>query len=104
MSRRTYLYLFILITLVYFLSALSLTLNNRDLATENKFLKEDRIIIYRVDNVGSEMVGTVTDKEIIQGRHTVTAGAYGKFLVTEEQYNEITVGDDIPDYLKGRRN
>ncbi len=37
MSRRTYLYLFILITLVYFLSALSLTLNNRDLATENKF-------------------------------------------------------------------
>ncbi|MGV3007361.1 DUF1372 family protein, partial [Streptococcus pluranimalium] len=60
MSRRTYLYLFILITLVYFLSALSLTLNNRDLATENKFLKEDRIIIYRVDNVGSEMVGTVT--------------------------------------------
>ncbi|MGV3076977.1 DUF1372 family protein [Streptococcus pluranimalium] len=96
--------MFILITLVYFLSALSLTLNNRDLATENKFLKEDRIIIYRVDNVGSEMVGTVTDKEIIQGRHTVTAGAYGKFLVTEEQYNEITVGDDIPDYLKGRRN
>ncbi|MGV3007063.1 DUF1372 family protein [Streptococcus pluranimalium] len=81
-----------------------MTLNNRDLATENKFLKEDRIIIYRVDNVGSEMVGTVTDKEIIQGRHTVTAGAYGKFLVTEEQYNEITVGDDIPDYLKGRRN
>ncbi len=57
-----------------------------------------------MDNVGSEMVGTVTDKEIIQGRHTVTAGAYGKFLVTEEQYNEITVGDDIPDYLKGRRN
>ena len=104
MSRRTYLYLFILITLVYFLSALSLTLNNRDLATENKFLKEDRIIIYRVDNVGSEMVGTVTEKEIIKGRHTVTAGAYGKFLVTEEQYNEITVGDDIPDYLKGRGN
>ncbi|APZ82127.1 TPA: DUF1372 family protein [Streptococcus agalactiae] len=64
----------------------------------------DRVIIYVADNAGAEMFGKITDKEIIEGRHTVTAGAYGKFLVTEEQYNEITVGDDIPDYLKGRGN
>lgn len=61
-------------------------------------------VVYQVDNAGAEMFGKITDKEIIEGRHTVTAGAYGKFLVTEEQYNEITVGDDIPDYLKGREN
>lgn len=64
----------------------------------------DRVIIYVADNAGAEMFGKITDKEIIEGRHTVTAGVYGKFLVTKEQYNEITVGDDIPDYLKGRGN
>ncbi|WP_274379141.1 DUF1372 family protein [Streptococcus sp. S784/96/1] len=59
-------------------------------------------IVYQVDNAGAIMSGKITDKEIIDGTYTVTAGAYGKFLVTEEQYNEITVGDDIPDYLTQR--
>ncbi|MTU33853.1 DUF1372 family protein, partial [Parasutterella excrementihominis] len=48
------------------------------------------------------MVGEITDKEIIEGRYTVTAGAYGKFLVTKEQYEAIKVGDEMPDYLKQR--
>lgn len=60
------------------------------------------IIIYQVDNVGAEMHGKITDKEIIEGRYTVTAGAYGKFLVSNEQYEELEIGDEIPDYLKGR--
>ena len=102
MSRKTYLWMFALITLIYFLSALSLTLKNHDLAVENKFLRENRIIIYKVDNAGAEMIGKITEKKIIQGHHTVTAGAYGKFLVTKEQYQEIRVGDDIPEFLKGR--
>lgn len=59
-------------------------------------------IIYQVDNAGAEMHGYITGKEIIDGRYTVTAGAYGKFLVTEEQYNQLEIGDEIPDYLKGR--
>ncbi|QOG25768.1 DUF1372 family protein [Streptococcus sp. KS 6] len=68
--------------------------------------KEDKktVIIHQVDNAGGMMAGKITDKEIIDGRYTVTAGAYGKFLVTEEQYQEIEVGDDIPEYLKGRGN
>ncbi|NRG58326.1 DUF1372 family protein [Streptococcus suis] len=61
------------------------------------------IIIYTVDNAGGVMVGQITDKEIIEGRYTVTAHAYGKFLVTKEQYEAIKVGDPIPDYLKGRK-
>lgn len=60
------------------------------------------IIIYQVDNAGAEMYGYITDKEIIDGRYTVTAGAYGKFLVSAEQYEELEIGDEIPDYLKGR--
>ncbi|MFU1594571.1 DUF1372 family protein [Streptococcus dysgalactiae] len=60
------------------------------------------VTIYTVDNVGGVMVGEITDKEIIEGRYTVTAHAYGKFLVTKEQYKAIKVGDKIPDYLKKR--
>lgn len=59
------------------------------------------IIIYQVDNAGGVMVGQITDKEIIEGRYTVTAGAYGKFLVTKEQYESLNVGDEIPSYLRG---
>ncbi|HFE0880745.1 TPA: DUF1372 family protein [Streptococcus agalactiae] len=60
------------------------------------------IIIYQVDNAGGLMLGKVTDKEIIVGRYTVTAHGYGKFLVTKEQYDSLSVGDEIPDFLKKR--
>lgn len=62
------------------------------------------VLLYTVDNAGGVMVGEITDKEIIEGRYTVTAHAYGKFLVTKEQYETIKVGDPIPDYLKKRGN
>ncbi|MGT2829584.1 DUF1372 family protein [Streptococcus hillyeri] len=59
-------------------------------------------IVYQADNAGGAMFGKITDKEIIEGRYTVEAGAYGKFLVTKEQYESLHVGDPIPDYLKKR--
>nr|DAY36897.1 MAG TPA: Protein of unknown function (DUF1372) [Caudoviricetes sp.] len=62
------------------------------------------IIIHVVDNAGGMMAGQITDKEIIEGRYTVTSGAYGKFLVTKEQYESLKVGDEIPEYLKKRGN
>ena len=65
---------------------------------------QPKTIIYKVDNAGGVMVGQITDKEIIEGRYTVTANVYGKFLVTKEQYEAIKVGDPIPDYLKERGN
>lgn len=64
--------------------------------------EQQPVIVYQVDNAGGVMVGQITDKEIIEGRYTVTAGAYGKFLVTKEQYESLKVGDEIPDYLKKR--
>ncbi|HFI0167807.1 TPA: DUF1372 family protein [Streptococcus suis] len=63
--------------------------------------EQQPVIVYQVDNAGGVMAGQITDKEIIEGRYTVTAHAYGKFLVTKEQYEAIKVGDPIPDYLKG---
>ncbi|MDD6383947.1 MAG: DUF1372 family protein [Streptococcus hyointestinalis] len=62
-----------------------------------------KIVLHVVDNAGGELVGKITDKEIIEGRYTLTVGAYGKFLVTKEQYEAIKVGDPIPEYLKGRK-
>ncbi|HEP4189491.1 TPA: DUF1372 family protein [Streptococcus pyogenes] len=59
------------------------------------------IIIHQVDNAGGQLIGTVTAKERINGHYTVTIGAYGKFLVTKEQYEALAVGDEIPDYLRG---
>ena len=60
------------------------------------------VIIYQVDNAGAAMIGQITDKEIIDGKYTVEAGPYGKFLVTKEQYEEIEIGQEMPEWLKGR--
>lgn len=75
-----------------------------NVAPLNPSPKKQPITLYTVDNAGGVMVGEITDKEIIEGRYTVTAHAYGKFLVTKEQYEAIKVGDPIPDYLKKRGN
>ena len=75
-----------------------------NVAPVNPQPKKQPIIIHVVDNAGGVMVGQITDKEIIEGRYTVTVGAYGKFLVTEEQYKSLKVGDEIPEYLKKRGN
>ncbi|HEM3471328.1 TPA: DUF1372 family protein [Streptococcus suis] len=61
------------------------------------------IIIYQVDNAGAEMIGKVTDNGIIDSHYYVEVGPYGKFLVTREQYDEIEIGQDMPEWLKGRK-
>lgn len=64
--------------------------------------KVETITIHRVDNAGAEMHGKVTGKSMVGKLYTVDCGAYGKFLVSKEQYDSVNVGDDIPSYLKGR--
>ncbi|APC45911.1 hypothetical protein CHPC1151_0045 [Streptococcus phage CHPC1151] len=49
-----------------------------------------------------ELHGKVTGKSTVGKLYTIDCGAYGKFLVTKEQYESVQVGDDIPSYLKGR--
>lgn len=46
--------------------------------------------------------GKITGKSMVGKLYTIDCGAYGKFLVTKEQYDNVQVGDDIPSYLKGR--
>ncbi|MGT2812204.1 DUF1372 family protein, partial [Streptococcus minor] len=44
----------------------------------------------------------VTGKAIVDGKHTLDCGIYGKFLVTKEVYDSVQVGDDIPEELRKR--
>ncbi|MEG3310661.1 DUF1372 family protein [Streptococcus sp. SS-4456] len=60
------------------------------------------VIIYQVDNAGAEMFGKVTAKDVLDGHFYVEVSPYGKFLVTREQYDSINIGDEMPEFLKGR--
>ncbi|MCK3937178.1 DUF1372 family protein [Streptococcus suis] len=60
------------------------------------------IILYQVDNTGTDMFGKVTAKDVVDGHYYVEVRPYGKFLVTKEQYHEIEIGQEMPEYLKGR--
>ena len=59
------------------------------------------IVVHKVDNA-AVMHGKITGKQMIGKLYTIDCEAYGKFLVTKEQYNSVNVGDEIPSYLKGR--
>nr|DAU85371.1 MAG TPA: Protein of unknown function (DUF1372) [Caudoviricetes sp.] len=67
---------------------------------------QPKTIIYKVDNAGGiiDQVGKISAKNVLEGRYTVTIKGYGNFLVTKEQYDNLKVGDPIPDYLKNRGN
>lgn len=61
----------------------------------------ETVVIHKADNV-VELHGKVTGKSKIKDLYTLDCGAYGKFLVSKEQYDAVNVGDDIPSYLRGR--
>lgn len=61
----------------------------------------ETVVIHKADNA-VELHGKVTGKSMVGKLYTLDCGAYGKFLVSKEQYDSVNVGDDIPNYLKGR--
>lgn len=63
----------------------------------------EAIVLHKADNA-TVLHGKVTGKEMVGKLYTLDCGAYGKFLVSKEQYDSVSVGDDIPEYLKGRGN
>ncbi|WP_449462243.1 DUF1372 family protein [Streptococcus suis] len=93
----------VIVTLCLVVALFAAVAEVKILREQVKRLEErETVIIHKVDNAGVTMVGKVTRKDIIDGRYYVEIGAYGKFLVTKEQYEAIKVGDLIPDYLKKR--
>lgn len=63
----------------------------------------EMVLIHKADNA-VELHGKVTGKSMVGKLYTLDCGAYGKFLVSKEQYDSAQVGDDIPSYLKERGN
>lgn len=61
----------------------------------------EAIVVHKADNA-TVLHGKITSKEMVGKLYTLDCGAYGKFLVNKEQYDSVNVGDDIPNYLKGR--
>ena len=61
----------------------------------------ETVVIHKADNA-VELHGKVTGKSMVGKLYTLDCGAYGKFLVSKEQYDAVNVGDDIPGYLKER--
>lgn len=61
----------------------------------------EAIVVHKADNA-TVLHGKITGKEMVGKLYTIDCGAYGKFLVSKEQYDSVQVGDDIPNYLKGR--
>ena len=61
----------------------------------------ETVVIHKADNA-VELHGKVTGKSKIKNLYTIDCGAYGKFLVSKEQYDAVNIGDDIPSYLKER--
>ena len=61
----------------------------------------EAIVVHKADNF-VELHGKVTGKSMVGKLYTIDCGAYGKFLVSKEQYDSVQVGDEIPSYLKGR--
>ena len=95
-------FLFMNVILIALVLAGAIRINQLNKQIEQLKTREP-VIIHKVDNAGGSMdvLGKITDKEVIEGKYTVTVGGYGKFLVTQEQYEAIKVGDPIPDYLRG---
>lgn len=98
--REHSIYIFSIVVLLAILMAAIIKINRLNERVEQLEARK-LITIHRADNAGAEMHGRITGKEVIDGRYTVTAGPYGKFLVTKEQYDGLNVGDEIPDYLRG---
>lgn len=61
----------------------------------------ETVVIHKADNA-TVLHGKITGKEMVGKLYTLDCGAYGKFLVSKEQYDAVNVGDDIPGYLKER--
>ena len=93
--------------LLFFIAVFHLIVFGFKIVNQDQEIKrlenQPKTIIYKVDNAGGviDRTGTITAKNVLEGRYTVTINGYGNFLVTKEQYDSLRIGDQMPEYLKG---
>nr|DAT82938.1 MAG TPA: Protein of unknown function (DUF1372) [Caudoviricetes sp.] len=53
------------------------------------------MLVYKADNRGAEIKGRVVHKEKIGDMHTITVRNQGIFVVSQENYNSLKIGDEV---------
>ena len=99
MSKKEW---FVFFLAIFHIIVFGIKIINQD--QEIKRLKnQPRMIVYEVKGAGDviDRTGTITAKNVLEGRYTVTINGYGNFLVNKEQYDNLKIGDPMPEYLKG---
>ena len=74
---------------------LSAGLNIRQSIQIKKLEEKRPIVIYKADNQGAEIKGRVVHKEKIGELYTITIQNYGTFVVSQDNYESLRVGDEV---------
>ena len=104
-TKKEYFSYFLAFLAVFQIIVLNIQVINQ--AQEIKRLKnQPKMIVYEVKSAGDiiDHTGTITAKNALEGRYTLTVNGYGNFLINKEQYDSLKIGDQMPEYLKGIGN
>ena len=74
---------------------LSATLNIWQCVHIKNLEKKRPIVIYKADNQGAEIKGRVAHKEKIGDLYTITIQNYGIFVVSQDNYEFLKIGDEV---------
>ena len=74
---------------------LSATLNIWQCVHIKNLEKKRPIVIYKADNQGAEIKGKVVHKEKIGELYTITIQNYGTFVVSQDNYEFLKIGDEV---------
>lgn len=73
-------------------------------------MTEIKLIFLIASCLVSFYAGAYSNKPVIvqkgqnNGKYYVVVRHYGRYLVNEEQYKNLKVGDDVPEFLKRKEN
>ena len=105
MTKKEYFSYFLAFLVVFQIIVLNIQVVNQ--SQEIKRLEnQPKMVVYEVKGAGGiiDRTGTITAKNFLEGRYTVTINGYGNFLVNKEQYDNLKIGYQMPEYLKGIGN
>lgn len=82
-------------TIYSVMDVLSATLNIWQCIHIKNLEQKRPIVVYKADNQGAEIKGRVVHKEKIGDLYTVTIQNYGIFVVSQDNYEFLKVGDEV---------
>ena len=74
---------------------LSAILNIWQCAHIKNLEKKRPMLVYKADNQGAEIKGIVVNKEKIGDMHMITVRNHGIFVVSQDNYNSLKIGDEV---------